>query len=125
MTGQACLKQALRLLGYTDTLGSPDSAQYTEFYKRGLAVVNQLVFELSAAETGRCAEPLASLRQPLPLTERTAKEVLPYGVAMWLASSQGDGDNQRLFAALYDQKRVAVCRESEQIHDTLPRGWDT
>ena len=124
MTGQEVLRQALRLLGYTDTLGEPNSAQYTEVYKRGLAVLNQLLCDLSRLENGTLAAPLTSLREPLPLSEHVARDVLPYGVAMLLAAAAGDGDNQRLYAALYDQKRVAVQRGYERRVDTLPRGCD-
>lgn len=124
MTGQDVFRQAMRLLGYTDTLGELDSAQNSELYKRGLTVINQLVCDLSFAESGMIAPPLSSLRQELPLSERTARDVLPYGVAMLLAVAQGDGDNQQLFAALYDQKRVSVRQTYERCTDTLPRGCD-
>ncbi len=124
MKGQEVFRQALRLLGYTDTLGDLDSAQNTESYKRGLAVINQLVSDLSRLESGEMAAPLLSLRQELPLSERTARDILPYGVAMLLAASEGDGDNQQLFAALYDQKRVSVRSGYERRTDTLPRGCD-
>lgn len=124
MTGQDIFRQAMRLLGYTDTLGDLDSAQNTEQYKRGLTVINQLVCDLSLSESGTMAPPLSSLRQELPLTERTARDVLPYGVAMLLAAAEGDGDNQQLFAALYDQKRVSVRQTYERRTDTLPRGCD-
>ena len=124
MTGQEVFRQAIRLLGYTDTLGDPDSVQNTELYKRGLSVINQLVCDLSLSESGTMAAPLVSLRQDVPLTERTVRGILPYGVAMMLAAAAGDGDNQQLFAALYDQKRVAVRNGYERITDTLPRGCD-
>ncbi len=124
MTANEVFRQAMRLLGYTDTLGDLDSAQNTELYKRGLTVINQLVCDLSTSENGVLAAPLSTLRQELPLSERTARDVLPYGVAMLLAAAEGDGDNQQLFAALYDQKRVSVQRRYERRADTLPRGCD-
>lgn len=124
MTGQEVFRQAIRLLGYTDTLGDPDSAQNTEVYKRGLSVINQLVCDLSLSESGTLSPPLGSLRQEVPLSERTARDILPYGVAMLLAAAGGDGDNQQLFAALYDQKRVSVRSGYERRCDTLPRGCD-
>ncbi len=124
MTGQEVFRQAMRLLGYTDTLGELDSAQNTETYKRGLSVINQLVCDLSLSESGEVAAPLCSLRQELPLSERTARDILPYGVAMLLAAAHGDGDNQQLFASLYDQKRVSVRSGYERRTDTLPRGCD-
>lgn len=124
MTGQDVFRQAMRLLGYTDTLGELDSAQNTELYKRALTVINQLICELSLSESGTMAPPLSSLRQELPLSEQTARGVLPYGVAMLLAAAEGDGDNQQVFAALYDQKRVSVRQGYERRTDTLPRGCD-
>ncbi len=124
MIGQDVFRQAMRLLGYTDTLGDLDSAQNTELYKRALTVINQLVCDLSLSENGTMAPPLGSLRQELPLSEQTARGVLPYGVGMLLAAAEGDGDNQQLFAALYDQKRVSVRKGYERRTDTLPRGCD-
>lgn len=124
MTANEVFRQAMRLLGYTDTLGDLDSGQNTEQYKRGLTVINQLVCDLSLAESGTMAPPLSSLRQELPLSERTVRDVLPYGVAMLLAAAESDGDNQQLFAALYDQKRVSVRQTYERRTDTLPRGCD-
>ncbi len=124
MTGQEVFKQAISLLGYTDTLGEPDSVQHTELYKRGLAIVNQLLCDLSKAESGVMAAPLTTLRQPLPISDASARDILPYGVAMLLAASQGDGDHQALFAALYDQKRAGIRRGYERRADALPRGCE-
>lgn len=124
MTGQEVFRQALRLLGYTDTRGEPDSVQHTELYKRGLPMLNQIVCDLSAIETDAVAAPLSTFHEPLPLGERAAREVAPYGLAMLLAASQGDGDQQAFFAALYDQKRSGVRRSFEQRTDRLPRGCD-
>ena len=124
MTGREVFRQAIRLLGYTDTLGDPDSVQNTELYKRALSVINQLTCDLSLSECGNMAKPMVSLQEELPLSERTARDILPYGVAMMLAAAAGDGDNQQLFAALYDQKRVSVRSGYERRTDALPRGWD-
>lgn len=124
MTGQEVFKQAMRLLGYTDTFGETDSAQNTELYKQGLAIINQLIADLSVAASGTMAPPLCSLRDDISLDARAVRDVLPYGVAMLLAANRGDGDNQRLFAALYDQKRISVRSGYERRTDTLPWGCD-
>ncbi len=121
MTGQEVFKRAMRLLGYTDAAGEIDSARYAELHKRALATVEQLTGELSLAESGELAAPLGSLREELPLSEETARLVMPYGVAMWLAAAQGDGDRQQLFASLYDQRRASVRHGYERRCDTLPR----
>ncbi len=123
MTGQDVLRQALRLLGYTDTFGEPDGRTHTEVYKRGLAVINQLCAEMAAAQ-GEGVVPLGSLQEKPPFAEHIVRGILPYGVAMHLAAAQGDGDNQQWFATLYDQKRTAMQHGMERRADCLPRGCD-
>ncbi len=124
MTGKEAFRQALRLLNYTDNLGEPDSVRQTELYKRGLAVVNQIVAELGLAQTGSLPKRLTSLQQEVPLSEQTARLVLPYGIAMLTAAAQNDGDAQAMFAALYDARRTACCQEYVRRTDVLPRGCD-
>ncbi len=115
----------MRLLGYTDTNGDTSGSGYGEAYKQSLAVLNLVVGELSVAETGRLCDALKTVHAELPLSDRAARLVAPYGVAMYLAAAQGDGDHQQLFAALYDQKRASVRGTPERRVDRLPRGWDT
>lgn len=122
MTGMEAFKRALRLLNYTDIGGETDAAAAGELYKRGLAITDQLCADLAKAESGILPPPLTSLSAALPLSENTARQVLPYGIAMLLAAGRGDGDNQRLFAALYEQKRAGLTRPYERRTDTLPRG---
>ncbi|MBQ9964059.1 MAG: hypothetical protein IJP14_02955 [Clostridia bacterium] len=124
MTGQDVLRRALQLLGYTDSFGEPDGRNHAEVYKRALAVTEQLVCELCVQTGATLPAPLRSLREELPLPPHIVRGVLPYGVAMHLAAAEGDGDNQALFAALYDQKRTAMQRHLEHRTDRLPRGWD-
>ena len=106
-TGQDVLEQALRLLNYTDIYGQLDGQQHTELYKRGLAAVNQIYGDLWFTGRKEPFLPLTSLREMLSLSARQLHDVMPYGVAMLLALSEGDGDNQLLYARLYNRKRAA------------------
>ena len=124
MTGMDVFRQALRLLNYTDVSGETDAAAAGELYKRGLSVMEQLCAELCLSESGRLPPPLRSLNERLPVSEKTARTVLPYGVAMLLAAGRGDGDNQQLFASLYDQKRASLHTGREQRVNVFPRGCD-
>ena len=47
-------------------------------------------------------------------------DVMPYGVAMLLALSEGDGDNQLLYAGLYNRKRAA-CGAATRRRNVLFR----
>ena len=106
-TGQDVLEQALRLLNYTDIYGQLDGQQHTELDKRGLAAVNQIYGDLWFTGRKEPFLPLTSLRETLSLSARQLHDVMPYGVAMLLALSEGDGDNQLLYAGLYNRKRAA------------------
>ena len=124
MTGGEVFRQAMRLLGYTDTRGELDGAAHSEHYKRALSFLNQLVCELSLAETGNVPPKLVSLGEAIPLSERAVCDVLPCGLSMMLAAAEGDGEQQALYAALYNQKRVALRTSYERRTDALPRGCD-
>lgn len=124
MTAGDVFRRSMRLLGYTDTLGELDGAAHSESYKRALTFLNQLVAELSLAETGVLPCELRSLREEVPLAERTVRDVLPYGLAMHLAFAQGDTEKQAVYASLYNQKRVSLRTAYERRVDTLPRGCE-
>ena len=111
--GQAVLEQALRLLNYTDVYGQTDGVQHMELYKRGLAAVNQVYADLWYTGKKEPFIPLCSLKEPILLPQRQLRDVMPYGVAMLLALSEGDGDNQLLYAEIYNRKRTAAsdCRK--------------
>ena len=123
MTGMDVFKRALRLLGYTDMEGETDAVSSGELYKRALAIIDQLCGELLLSENGT-AQTVTSLHRPLPISDKIARQILPYGIAMFLAAGRGDGDNQRLFSALYTQKLAALSHTGERRTDVLPRGWD-
>lgn len=124
-TGDQILRQALILLNYVDAYGAVDTAKGAELWRRGLTAVNQIYAELWYQEQGETAfVPLASPDQAVRLSDRVRQTVMPYGVAMLLAQSEGDGDEQRLFASLYNAKRTAVAGPPDRRLDVLPRGRD-
>lgn len=122
-TGRDVLERALRLLNYTDADGRLDGRQFAELYQRGLSVVNQIYSDLWFLERRAPFTELAQLERPLMLSARCVNDIFPYGVAMLLAQTEGDGDNQLLFANLYNQKRSAAKGLSRRRQDVLPRGW--
>ncbi len=123
-SGQDVLEQALRLLGYTDIYGQPDGQQHMELFKRGLAAVNQIYSDLWYTGKEKHFTPLTSLKEPVLLPQKQLEDVMPYGVAMLLALSEGDGDNQQLYAAIYNRKRTAAtaCRRRLDVLFRRQRG---
>jgi len=118
MTGRNVLQQALGLLGYQNM---EELTGQAEILQRGLMAVNQIYSDLHYLTTLRPHQPLADLSEELLLSERAAGDVMPYGVAMLLAQTESDGDNQQLFAELYNRKRSSLSR-TDWVRETMPYG---
>lgn len=119
-TGKDVLDRVLALLGYTDLYSDESSPQRQSLLDQGLAALNQAYSDLWFIENrGRPFIPLPNLEAPLRLSRRSCADILPYGTAMFLAQSEGDGDKQTLYAALYNQKRAAAPHRLLRRQDTL------
>lgn len=118
-TGEEIKNRALQLLNYTDQNGRIDGAMYTDIAARALAVINQIYGDLwyTVHRVGFC--PLPTLTDELNLPERVRNDVMPYGVAMLLAQTIGDGDNQAMMADLYNQKRASLTHQCHR-RDVIP-----
>ena len=120
MTGTDCFKQALSLLGYTDTYGDGGVPGGAALYRQALPVLNQIVADLWYVGSDEPFSPLTAPGDTVPLPPRVAQTVLPWGVAMLLAQITGDADNQTVFAAQYDQRRSSAAVTGGRVRDRLP-----
>ncbi len=119
-TGEDVKNRALQLLNYTDARGRVDNALFADVAARSLAIVNQIYAECWYARKSDGFAELASLTQEIPLPRRIIDEVMPYGVAMLMAQSIGDGDNQAMMADLFNQKRALLTHQTRR-KDVMPR----
>lgn len=119
MTGEELLRQALYLLNYTNNRGEIDTRNSEELIRRGVPIVNAVLADVLPI-AGEPVSAIGTLEDTLPVSEDTAVRVMVYGVAMWLAQSEADGDNQQLMASIYSQKRNAIRRSSGRVADVLP-----
>ncbi len=119
MTGQELLEQALYLLNYTNNRGEIDTRNSQELLRRGVPIINAVLADVLPI-AGEPIAAIGSLSDTLPVAEEIAAAVMPYGIGMWLAQSEADGDNQQLMSALYNQKRNAIRRPSGRVADVLP-----
>lgn len=121
MTGQQMFDKAMTLLGY---VGSHNEISgKNELLSRGLVFINQIYSDLHYASYKTDFIPLNNINGEINLPIRVLHDVMPYGVAMYLAQAEGDGDNQQMFSALYNQKRGSVKATSTNIVDSLPNVW--
>lgn len=122
-TGMDILQRAMSLLGYTNAAGEVDAGLSAELYRRGLDILNQVLADIWPLEHAGPFRPLTSIHEKIPLSSGASETTLPYGVAMFLAQSDGDGGNQQFYAALYQQKRNAVRRPPRFRDDVMPSVW--
>jgi hypothetical protein len=124
MTGAQALQTALQLLNYTDNNGQVDGANSQEFFGRSVAVINQIYADLwQMGEPRGKFTPIIDINEVIPLSESVCHNSLVYGVAMLMAQSLGDGDNQALYASLYNKRRTYNAGAAKRV-DALPRGCD-
>lgn len=124
MTGNEAVTIALQLLNYTDQNGQVDSANSQEFFGRARTVVNQIYADLwRLGNPPGTFVPLDDLNESLALSEDVCRNALVYGVAMLFAQSESDGDNQALYASLYNQRRTVAAHGIGYI-DIWRRGWN-
>ncbi len=122
MTGNDILKQAMTLLNYTDNNGNVNAGNNANLNKRALPIINQIYADLWEP-VENCAEfaVLTNMNEPIDLNRYALLNVMPYGVAMLLAQSDGDAENQTMYASLYNQRRAGAFRQSGHVLDTMPR----
>ncbi len=119
MKGIDVVERALSLLNYTDPRGRTDGRQTVELYGRGLDILNTILADLLYLRRLPFVQ-MKDLNEELPLEDRTVMGVMVYGVAMLMAQSENDGDNQQLMAMLYNSRRNAVPTENGQKRDAIP-----
>ena len=117
MTGNEMMKMALTVLGYTDSTGEISGDQ--RFRSRALTVLNGVYSDLFYIKHRDGFIPLKNTTDNIVLPERELNDVMPYGVAAFLAQSESDGDQQQTFILLYNSKRAALT-QSEAVGDVIP-----
>lgn len=123
VTGHDVFRQALMLLNYTNNHGAVEPLNNAELHRRSLPIVNQIYADLWGIQSKGTFVPLASLADQIPLESYTLMNIMPYGVAMLVAQTDGDVDNQTLYATIYNQRRSAALGTSGRIEDRLPRTY--
>lgn len=118
-TGEQVKNKALQLLNYTDGQGRLDAQMYTDVTARALPLVNQIYSDVWYGLYDEGFEELGAITDELQLPERVINEVMPYGVAMLMAQTLGDADNQSLMAVYYNRKRASLTH-TRRRKDVLP-----
>lgn len=114
ITAGKAIETAVILLGYTNRFGEVDGENYSSSYRNALKFLNTVYVELAEIQ-GKTYTEITELTTNIELDDRVVLDVMVYGLAMWLAKNENDGDNQSYFAAVYSQKRGSVPRQKKHI----------
>lgn len=124
MNAMSLFEKAMEMLGYTSAEGISGRE---DMLKKALTLINNVYVELYYAFQQKAGEddnfvPIVNINDSLNLPTAVLNDIAPYGVAMYLAQSEGDADNQSLYANIYNQKKVRGKRVG-RIKDRLPHTW--
>lgn len=112
MTFNEAWERALTLLGYTNSYGISGNSTLSQRKLAALSAVYSELFYLC----GKSGEPKVELDAQIDLPPIVVNDCFVYGVAMWVAQTESDGDNQALYANIYTQKR-AQCTRIRKMKD--------
>lgn len=121
MKASEILNNTLKLLGYADINGNPKLTQ--RIRNRAVVTVNLVYSDLWHICEKEPFEPIKSLDEEIKLPQRVLSDVFSYGLAMHIAQSENDGDQQQFFAHHYNSKRAGLSR-TERITNKIPRSGD-
>lgn len=103
MTLLEAFYEAMKLCGYTNQDGVIDS---DNTLPKLLAFGNSILAELTDGKF----EPFQTYDDEIPLDRKTIYDCFLYGIGMWLALHNNDGDTQQIMASLYEQKKHNITK---------------
>ena len=114
MTAANIFSKAISLIGYTG------DSHIESIKQRAISLINAAYIDVCRAKNIEF-EPIKALSDELLVDEKLALDVLIYGLAMFIAQSEGDDEISAFFCDLYNRKRGSLAT-SDRIIDVLPCG---
>ena len=118
MKASELLNNTLKLLGYSDADGNVELTQ--RIRNSGVMVINLVYGDLWRACNNGDFEPIKSLSDEIKLPIKALGDVFLYGVAMHIARSENDGDQQQYYTMLYNAKRAGLT-QYKRVTNVWPR----
>lgn len=112
------LNNALKMLGYTDSTGNVELSG--RIRNNAIITVNLVYSDLWKTVSEETFKPIKSLDEEILLPQKATDECFLYGLAMHIARSENDGDQQQFYAALYNAKRSGLT-SYEKVKNVIPK----
>lgn len=115
------LNDSLKLMGYTDVNSNSGITQ--KIKNNAIITVNLVYSDLWKVFNEKPFEPIKSLTDEINLPLQMPTDVFLYGLAMHIARSENDGDQQQFYTYLYNSKRAGLTVMTK-VKNIIPRGGD-
>lgn len=122
MTANDVMIKALQRINYTNTRGFVDMGDTGDIAARSLDAINFVLADLQRI-LGVPNTTITSLHDTVPLPDDILDRVMPWGVAMMIAQSESDGDNQQYAANMYNGLRNSFPRQMGRHIDVIPKPY--
>ena len=116
MKAKELLNNALKMLGYSDSDGNVELTQ--RIRKQATLTLNLVYWDLWRIFNSGEFKGIRSLDDEIELPNVALGDVFLYGVAMHLARSENDGDQQQYYTMLYNAKRAGLTQ-----YDRVKNTW--
>ncbi len=117
MKANELLNNTLKMIGYSDSDGN---VELTQRIRNGAIVTINLVYgDLWRIFNEGVFEPIKSLDDEINLPQQALGDVFMYGLAMHIARSENDGDQQQYYTMLYNAKRAGMTQYTT-VKNVLP-----
>ena len=110
------LNNTLKILGYSDSDGNVELS--ARIRKNAIVTINLVYNDLHRAVGSGEFEPITSLDDEIKLPQKALGDVFMYGLAMHIARSENDGDQQQYYTMLYNAKRAGLT-----TYDKVKNTW--
>ena len=121
MKASEILNNTLKMLGYSDADGNPELT--SRIRNQAVVAVNLVYADLWKMFNKETFTPIKSLDEKIELPPQATNECFLYGLAMHIARSENDGDQQQLYAMLYNSKRAGLTH-FEKVKNVIPIAGD-
>ncbi len=116
MIASKIIEKAMKLLGY-DILQKTGSV--TDIDENVITAINTVYADLYYLINKDGFNEITTAQENINLPENALNDIMPYGVASFMASFQGDSDNQQFFSKIYNLKRKSFVKD-ESVQDAIP-----
>lgn len=118
MKAKELLNNTLKMLGYSDSDGNVELT--SRIRNSAIVTVNLVYSDLWKTVSREAFKPIKSFDDEILLPQRVTDECFLYGLAMHIARSENDGDQQQYYTMLYNAKRAGLT-QYEKVKNVIPK----